>query len=267
MVADRLALLHDVADAVAEALRVQHDRGPSGLRDGQYALDLTADDAALAVLRRAGVGVLSEESGFEDRGTGEVVIIDPVDGSTNCARGVPWYSTALCLVDRDGPAVALVANQATGERWTAVRGQGAHVDGRPLRPSECTRTRDAILGLNGLPPEHLGWQQARVLGAVSLDLCLVAAGVLDGYVDCVTEAHGVWDHAASTLICREAGASIADLWSRDLVPLDHGARMTPIAGATAALLDELVTVRRRGHVPPAGVASGSAGPGSAAQPG
>lgn len=250
MVYDRLGLLNDVADAVAVALRAQRDWGLSGVRDGQYALDLTADDAALALLRRAGVGVLSEESGFEDRGTGEVVIIDPVDGSTNCARGVPWFATALCLVDRDGPAVALVANQATGQRWSAARGEGAFVDGRPVHPSACTRTGDAILGLNGLPPEHLGWNQARVLGAVSLDLCLVAAGVLDGYVDCVTEAHGVWDHAASTLICREAGASVADLWSRDLVPLDHAARRTPVAAATPELLAALLDVRRRGHVQP-----------------
>ena len=250
MVYDRLGLLNDVADAVAVALRAQRDWGLSGVRDGQYALDLTADDAALALLRRAGVGVLSEESGFEDRGTGEVVIIDPVDGSTNCARGVPAFATALCLVDRDGPAVALVANQATGQRWSAVRGEGAFVDGRPVHPSACTGTGDAILGLNGLPPEHLGWNQARVLGAVSLDLCLVAAGVLDGYVDCVTEAHGVWDHAASTLICREAGASIADLWSRDLVPLDHAARRTPVAAATPELLAALLDVRRRGHVQP-----------------
>ena len=95
-----------------------------------------------------------------------------------------------------------------------------------------------------------------MLGAVSLDLCLVAAGVLDGYVDCVAEAHGVWDHAASTLICREAGASIVDLWGRDLVPLDHAARRTPIAGATADLLAALLDARRRGHVPPAGVQFG-----------
>lgn len=250
MITDRLGLLHDVADAVAGALERQRDWGLSGARDGQYALDLTADDAALGVLRTAGVGVLSEESGLEDRGTGEIVVIDPVDGSTNCARGVPWYATSLCLVDADGPAVALVVNQASGVRWSAVRGEGAWVDGRPLRPSACTAVSDAILGLNGLPPTHLGWQQARVLGAIALDLCLVAAGVLDGYVDCVAEAHGSWDHAGASLICREAGAAIVDLWDRDLVPLDHAARRTPIAAATPALLDALVAARRRGSEPP-----------------
>lgn len=252
MPTDRLALLHDAADAVADALRRQRDWGLSGGRDGQYALDLTADDAALAVLRRAGVGILSEESGFEDRGTGEVVVIDPVDGSTNCARGVPWYATSLCLVDGGGPAVALVVNQASGVRWSAVRGGGAFVDGRPLQPSGCTRVGDAILGLNGLPPAHFGWQQIRMFGASALDLCLVAGGVLDGYVDCVAEAHGVWDHAGASLICREAGAPIVDAWDRDLVPFDHAARRTPVAAATPELLAALVAARRRGSEPPAG---------------
>ena len=77
---DRLSLLHDVADAVAVAFAGVRDLGPSGVREGQYALDVVADDAALAVLRRAGVGVLSEESGFEPGTTGEVVIIESAFG-------------------------------------------------------------------------------------------------------------------------------------------------------------------------------------------
>jgi fructose-1,6-bisphosphatase/inositol monophosphatase family enzyme len=109
-----MGLLHEVADAVAAALRRQRDWGPSGTRVGQYALDVSADDAAL-----------SEESGLEDRRTGELVVIDPVDGSTNCSRGIPWYATSMCLVDREGPACALVVNQASGVRYWAERGGGA----------------------------------------------------------------------------------------------------------------------------------------------
>src|SRR6478609_1287334 len=75
---DWLDLLHDVADAVAAALRTVDDLGPSGLRDGQYALDLVADDAALAVLARTGVGVLSEESGLALVAGRPTIVIDPV---------------------------------------------------------------------------------------------------------------------------------------------------------------------------------------------
>ena len=122
---DRLSLLHDVADAVAAAFAEVRDFGPSGERDGQYALDVVANDAALRVLRRAGVGVLSEESDFEAGSIGEVVVIDPIDGSTNASRGVRYFATAMCVVDADGPSVALVANLATGERYWATRGGGA----------------------------------------------------------------------------------------------------------------------------------------------
>jgi fructose-1,6-bisphosphatase/inositol monophosphatase family enzyme len=220
------------------------DFGPSGERHGQYALDVVANDAALAVLRRAGVGVLSEESEFEPGRTGEVVVIDPIDGSTNASRGVRYFATAMCLVDADGPVAALVANQATGERYWALRDGGAWCDGVRLVPSGCVEIGDAIVGLNGLPPRSLGYQQFRALGAIALDLCHVAAGVLDGYVDCVEDEHGVWDYLAAVMICREAGAEVADLHGRELVVLDYASRRTPVAAATPALFAQLTAARR-----------------------
>jgi len=239
-----MALLGDVADAVAAAMARVDDLGPSGRRDGQYVLDLHSDDAALAVLRAAGVGVLSEESGLERPDADEIVIVDPVDGSTNASRGVPWYATSLCLVDRDGPAAALVVNLASGVRYWAERGGGAFCDGVRLRTSGCRDTTSAIVGLNGIPPRSLGTAQVRMFGAAALDLCQVAAGVLDGYVDCTTDQHGPWDYAAAVLVCAEAGAVVTDASSRELVVLDHAARRTPVAGATPDLHAALLTTRR-----------------------
>ena len=146
MITDRMGLLHDVADAVASAMRTVTDWGPSGARVGQYALDVTADDAALAVLRKAGVGVLSEESGFDPGTNGEVVVIDPIDGSTNASRGLPWFATSLCFVDDDGPAVALVVNQATGVRFSAERGGGAWCGERRLQATLSAPRPFASLG-------------------------------------------------------------------------------------------------------------------------
>jgi len=242
---DGIALLHDVADAVALALGSVRDRGPSGLRDGQYALDLVADDAALAVLHRAGVGVLSEESGLELVEGRPTVVIDPVDGSTNCSLGVPWYATSLCLVDEDGPAAALVVNQASGERWSAVRGGGAWCDGRALAPSGRTVLSEAIVGISAPAPPTPGWAQFRAFGASALDLCLVAGGVLDGFVDCGVDQHGSWDYLGALLICQEAGAVVSDALDRDLVVLDHAARRTPVAGATHEMHAALRAVRAR----------------------
>jgi myo-inositol-1(or 4)-monophosphatase len=249
-----LGLFHDVADRVGHLLRTARDWGPSGRRDGQYAVDLVTDEAALALLHGAGFAVLSEESGRTEPpggGAGGVVVIDPLDGSTNASRGLPWFATALCLVDDDGPAVALVANQASGERFAAVRGQGAWRGqgraggplGGPLQPSGCAHLGAAIVGISGTPLGG-GWAQFRALGASALDLSLVAAGVLDGFVDMSPDAHGVWDYAAASLICAEAGAVVVDAHGRDLVVLDHTARRTPVGAATPELLDALLAVRR-----------------------
>jgi fructose-1,6-bisphosphatase/inositol monophosphatase family enzyme len=173
-----------------------------------------------------------------------VVVVDPLDGSTNASQGIPWFATALCALDADGPRAALVAHQAGGPRFTAVRGSGARCDGRPIAPSNCTDLGAAIVGLNGLPGRHYGWSQYRALGAASLDLCAVASGVLDGYVDCVEEAHGVWDYAAAALVCHEAGARCEDALGRELFARDHAARRTPVAAATPALQQALLAARR-----------------------
>jgi myo-inositol-1(or 4)-monophosphatase len=240
-----LATLHAAADAVVAALGDGVDWGPSGARVGQYASDLTADAAAVAVLAAGGLGVLSEESGRSGPAGAEVVVaLDPLDGSTNAHRRVPWYATSLCAVDGDGPLAAVVVDLPRGTRYEAVRGEGARRDGVAVRASGCRSVGEAFVGLSGLPPRSFGWSQFRALGAAALDLCAVAAGVLDGFVDCSPDAHGVWDYLAGMLVCQEAGAVVTDALGRDLVVLDHGARRTPVAGATAQLHAELLAARR-----------------------
>src|SRR5882672_6405967 len=124
-----LDVLTDAADAVRAALDGLTGWGPSGARPGQYRTDVVADAAAVAVLTDAGLGVLSEESGLHHDDRPLLAVLDPVDGSTNASRSLPWYATSVCVLDVDGPRVALVVNQATGERFDAVRGHGARCDG------------------------------------------------------------------------------------------------------------------------------------------
>jgi myo-inositol-1(or 4)-monophosphatase len=245
MITDRLGLLHDIADAVATAMKTVTDWGPSGERDGQYSLDIIADGAALDVLRRAGVGVFSEESGVDLGTTDEVVVIDPIDGSTNASRGIPWFATSLCFVDADGPAAALVVNQATEVRYSAERGGGAWCGERRLRPSGCTELSEAIVVVSAVPPHDVGWAQFRALGACALDLCALADGVVDGYVDFGSEQHGLWDYLGGWMICREAGIDVVDAFEREMIHMDHPARRTPVAAATPELTAHLLSARRR----------------------
>ena len=238
-----LGLLDATAEAVAASVAKLDDRGLANTRPGQYRTDLVADEAAAGVLDPAGVGVLSEESGLRNSDADVVVVIDPVDGSTNASRGIPWYATSLCAVDAVGPLAALVVNLATGERFDAIRGVGAHRNGTLIEPSGTERLADAFVGFSGFPPRYLGWRQYRALGAAALDLCAVACGVLDGYLDCSPSAHGVWDYLGGALICAEAGAPVTDAEGRSLVVLDPEARRTPVAAGTQALHDELAEVR------------------------
>lgn len=270
---DLLDLFDRLVAKSALALGDLEDWGPSGQRQSQYRHDVVADDIIVGGLREAGLGVLSEESGLT--GADEViVVVDPVDGSTNGSRGLPWYAASLCAVDDQGPLAALVVNLATGDRYRAIRGGGARSDRSPIRvarptaesgsvdrdgppdrvdagrpfaasapigPRGCRDLGDAIVGFSGLPPGHGGWRQFRALGAAALDLCAVADGTLDGYVD-VDRAHGVWDYLGALLVCREAGATIVDAVGEELVVLDHGARRAPVAAATPELAEQLLAM-------------------------
>ena len=237
------------AAAVGEVLQANTDWGASGRRDGQYAVDLDADAACLEVLYAAGYRVLSEESGVTTptggSETAPIVVVDPLDGSTNASRHVPWFASALSLVDDDGPAAGVVANHATGDVFAAVRGGGAELNGAPCRPWGQTEVGASILGMSGLPSHHYGWAQFRAMGASAPDICNVACGVTDAWCDMHDiGGHGVWDYLASVLILEEAGGVAAEVFGRELCVLDHTARRSPVVAATPELLDAVLRERR-----------------------
>lgn len=245
-VGDWLGLLRSTADAVEAALAGFDRWQDGGERPDQYALDQVADAAALSVLDEAGVRVLSEESGLRAGSGSETVIVDPVDGSTNASRGIAHYCISLCVVESGGAAVAgpgatavtpvagLVRHLVSGEEFTAVAGGGAHLDGQPIAPSRCEHGARAVIGVSGRPGPELPVWQVRVLGSAALDLCAVACGRLDAYLD-LNSNHGVWDYAAGILICSEAGAWTGEAGGRELFHLSHSGRRGPIAACTPEL--------------------------------
>jgi len=236
-----LELLGAAADAQAAALAALKgaERRARTDRPGQYALDVVADAAVLEVLEPAGLGIVSEESGRSGPPEAEVtVVVDPVDGSTNCARNLPYWCISLCALDADGLWCALVANPATGERYTAVRGEGAWCDGRPVRPSTVTSVEQSVIVLAGKPSHFLPWKQFRAFGSGALTLCDVADGRVDGFVDAYAN-HAPWDYLGGLLVCEEAGAIVVDARDRPLVTTDPDARRAMLAAATPELLDAL----------------------------
>lgn len=234
---DVLAVLRRAAANVASDLEDLDDWGLAGTRDGQYRSDLVADRAALAVLDGAGFGVLSEESGLHHAERSILVVVDPVDGSTNASRRIPWWATSLCALDESGPLAAVVVNQASGRSFEATRGGGARCDGRSIGPSSCRTMADAVVAFSGYPRRPLGWAQFRSFGAAALDLCAVATGQIDAFIDCASKSLAPWDYLGAMLICREAGAFVSEAFGRELVARESSARRTVVAAATVELVE------------------------------
>ena len=156
------AVREAVAGIDRSAVRARTDK------PGQYALDVIADAAALEILRKLPVRIVSEESGVHEReGADITVVLDPVDGSTNCSRGIEYWAISLCALDAEGPLAALVVNQSTEQRTSAIRGRGAQRDGAVLQTSRVTRVEDSVIALSGYPMRRLPWKQFRALGCAS----------------------------------------------------------------------------------------------------
>jgi fructose-1,6-bisphosphatase/inositol monophosphatase family enzyme len=238
---DLIAIFERIARDIGTAVKAL---GPEARqrrteRPGQYALDLVADEIALGILQGLPVTIVSEESGIS--GTGDptlAVVVDPVDGSTNCAHDLAYRATSLCALDNEGMVAALVADHATGESFTATRGGGAFRDGQPLHASTVRKVEDAMVALSGWPARLLPWQQYRAFGCASLALCSLAAGGLDGYVD-GGQWHAPWDYLGGLLLCREAGATVVDVDGQELVTPALSARRQLLGAGTPQLLASL----------------------------
>jgi fructose-1,6-bisphosphatase/inositol monophosphatase family enzyme len=208
-------------------------------RPGQYALDVAADAAACAVLERAPVRIVSEESGVHERGGVDLtVVIDPVDGSTNCARGIAYWATSIAAIDDQGLLCSLVVNQAAGSRTSAVRDGGAFRDGVRLRASRVTRVEDSVISIARPPVPPLPWKQYRAFACGALALCEVAAGGIDAHVDS-DFAMRPWDYLGALLACREAGATMLDAHDEELVTTEPDAHRRIVAAGTSELAETL----------------------------
>jgi fructose-1,6-bisphosphatase/inositol monophosphatase family enzyme len=241
---DVLALFASICDQTADVVTRTTDWAESGVRPGQYRVDLDVDAVCVAPLLGAGFSVLSEESGLQYPVGGPnalgTVVVDPLDGSTNASLGLPWCATSLCLVVDAEPTVSMVSNLATGARYSAVRGGGAQMNGEAVTVSTARPLDDSVVAISGLPDHHYGWRQFRAMGASALDICAVASGSFDGFVDMSHDAHGAWDYLGAMLVVCEAGGVVVDALGRDLVVLDHVARRTPVAASSPALAAQLL---------------------------
>ena len=162
-------------------------------------------------------------------------ILDPVDGTTNLIHNFRHSAVSLALSEAGQILFGVVYNPYSGECFTARRGQGAFCNGSPIRVSSADRLEDSLLSVGTVPGRReladTAFRQMRALydtcqdvrrtGCASLDLCWVAGGRLDGYVEDFLQP---WDYAAGLLVVEEAGGRVT---APDGSPLSLCVRAAP----------------------------------------
>jgi histidinol-phosphatase len=214
----------------ADAISLPHFRSGLTIETKPDLTPVTEADRAVEVelrrmlaAERAGDAILGEEGGADGAGSRRW-ILDPIDGTRNYARGVPVWATLVAL-ETDGVVVlGVVSAPALGRRWWAERGQGAAMDGEPMRVSAVRQVEEAVLSFSldsEVPALAQRAWHARALGDFWAHM-LVAEGAVDGAIDAVGVSE--WDLAAVQVIVEEAGGRFSDFGGSSRI--DSGTAVT-----------------------------------------
>jgi myo-inositol-1(or 4)-monophosphatase len=216
---------------------------------------LLADREAERIIIRAlssrvkGVRILSEEAGeVGGKSAKFVAMVDPLDGSSNFKRGIPFYCTSVAIAEGNRLAdvtFGLVRNLVNGDVYYAERGRGATKNGRRITTSRTSDLQEAVLAVDlSRTDERTFASLARAIasakrqvhfGANALELCLLAEGLVDGFVD-VRGKTRIVDFAAGYLIAKEAGALFSGREGEELAPeLEMRERFGFVASANPGL--------------------------------
>jgi len=253
------AAVADVEDVLAR-LPTRAEREPvvgaGAGGDETTAIDQAAEEAILERIRGAAGAVVSEEIGRVGGGALPLVVVDPIDGSLNAKRGIPFFSLSIAVAEgetMDDVVFGFVHDFGSGEQWTARRGEGAWLGAEPvgvvlpkdeieILSFEATRT--SLVARDAPKVAELA-HRLRIMGSLALSLCHLAAGRVDA-VCSLKPARSV-DIAAAQLLCREVGLPI-DLFDVEqpfgAAPLDLEQRSRVVAAGSAAVCDRLAAALR-----------------------
>jgi myo-inositol-1(or 4)-monophosphatase len=192
--------------------------------------------------------ILGEEGDGGGSDTSHTWLVDPLDGTSNYAHGIPFSCVSVAVRDELGVVAGAVFEPFRGELFTAVRGGGAWLDGQRLSVTETPAIARALIctGLQSDDPAHIAAhgrrivalhthsRGARLLGSPALCLAYVAAGRIDAFFE--RNATYAWDVGAGSLLITEAGGTCEDL---DGGPLNFGHGIANVLGTNGKLHKEL----------------------------
>jgi myo-inositol-1(or 4)-monophosphatase len=225
---------------------IQFKGGPTNI---VTEFDIRAEARIVEIIRKnfPNHNLLTEEAATEDLGSPFTWLVDPLDGTTNFAQGLPFFCTSVGLVGPDGPLVGAVLDPTRSELFVAVHGRGVTLNEEPIISAQKSELNHSVIGLGADPSQDV--EQAslrlaaelrrraravRIQGASALELAYVACGRLDAYYH---PALAPWDFGAGVLLVLEAGGVVTS-WGR---PLDLLARC-PLLAANPLLHDQLVDI-------------------------
>lgn len=213
-------------------------------------VDKIAEDAAIHFLEKSKlkVNVLSEEVGLLDKGAKYTFVLDPIDGTRNAYRGIPFYSVSLAIGKSKMSDVeyGIVKNIPTGDVFTAEKRHGAFFNGNRIGTPEIPDKEplsSLALGKNydKVTISLARKDKVRSLGSASLEMCMVALGALDSYV-VGKEYIRVVDIAASSLILREAGGIVTNISGEELdMPFTLDERSSVVAACSEELIKKIIS--------------------------
>ena len=213
-------------------------------------IDKIAEEAALNFLNKSKikVNILSEEIGFIDNNSEYTFVLDPIDGTRNAYRGIPFYAVSIAIGKSKISDVeyGVVKNIPTGDTYTAEKRHGAFFNssriGTPEVPDK-EPLSSLALGKNydKVTLSLARKDKVRSLGSASLEMCMVAIGALDYYV-IGKEYIRVVDIAASTLFLREAGGIVTNILGEDLdMPFDLNERSSVVAACSEDIIKKIIS--------------------------
>jgi len=213
-------------------------------------IDTVAEDIALKELEKSQIKVnlLSEERGFIDFGGTYVFVLDPIDGTRNACRGIPFYSVSLAIGTSRISDIdyGIVKNIPTGDVFSAEKHRGAYLNNNLIHVCEMPSHEllsSISLGKTYTPKAGVLSKKGNVrsLGSASLEMCLVAVSALDYYFIGKSILR-VIDIAASTLIVREAGGVVQTITGANLdMELNINEKTSVLAACSEQLISELLT--------------------------